>query len=361
MTVFEEPIVSPGVRPRLDVTKRPGGITVAVPHVPEGLTQDDLVRLQKRLLDGFLADQRRPATVAWYYSPSAYAFSSHLAPNLRVYDCMDELTGFRGAPAGLRELERRLMAKSDLVFTGGHSLWQAKRGLHHSVHAFPSSIDARHFAKARRDESSDRAGLAEPADQAAIPHPRMGFFGVIDERMDVDLVRETAKLRPDWQFVMIGPVVKIDEADLPRAPNIHWLGSKTYADLPSYLAGWDAGFMPFARNEATRFISPTKTPEFLAAGLPVVSTAIADVVRPYGEKRLVEIADTAAATVTALERAMASVTPEWRGRVDRHLSTTSWDQTWSTMHRLMLARLERRRAPVPRALAVLEAEGVARV
>ena len=154
------------------------------------------------------------------------------------------------------------------------------------MHGFPSSIDFDHFAQARR------AGDPEPADQAAIPHPRLGFFGVIDERMDIDLVAGVADLRPDWHFVMIGPVVKIDPATLPRRANIHWLGGKSYEDLPRYLAGWDVGFMPFALNESTRFISPTKTPEFLAAGVPVVSTPITDVVRPYGEKGLVEIAET---------------------------------------------------------------------
>ena len=126
--------------------------------------------------------------------------------------------------------------------------------------------------------------MPDPADQADIPHPRLGFFGVIDERMDSSSSAER-RLRPDWQFVMLGPVVKIDPADLPRLPNIHWLGGKTYDELPAYLAGWDVGFMPFALNEATRYISPTKTPEFLAAGMPVVSTPITDVVRPYGEKR----------------------------------------------------------------------------
>ena len=123
------------------------------------------------------------------------------------------------------------------------------------------STGFRRFAKAR-------APRPDPADQAGIPRPRVGFFGVVDERMDLDLVRALAELRPGWRFVMIGPVAKIDPDSLPRSPNLHWLGAKSYAELPAYLSGWDAGFMPFALNESTRFISPTKTPEFLAAGLP---------------------------------------------------------------------------------------------
>ena len=180
---------------------------------------------------------------------------------------------------------------------------------------------------------------AEPADQAAIPHPRLGFFGVIDERMDIDLVAAVADLRPDWHLVMIGPVVKIDPATLPQRANIHWLGGKSYSDLPRYLSGWDAGLMPFALNESTRFISPTKTPEFLAAGVPVVSTPITDVVRPYGEKGLVEIAKTPLEAVRKAEALLERPRQPWLSRVDRHLAAGSWDKTWAAMHKLMLEGL----------------------
>jgi glycosyltransferase involved in cell wall biosynthesis len=258
---------------------------------------------------------------------------------------MDELSAFRGASAELLALEQRLFARTDLVFTGGMSLYEAKRNRHHSVHAFPSSIDFDHFAKARH------ASGAEPQDQARIPRPRLGFFGVIDERMDIDLVGAVADLRPNWHFVMIGPVVKIEPETLPRRPNIHWIGGKSYQDLPRYLAGWDVGFMPFALNEATRFISPTKTPEFLAGGIPVVSTPITDVVRPYGEKGLVEIARTAPEVVEKAETLLARPREAWLQRVDRHLSAGSWDKTWMAVHRLMAHALDRpaaaRRTTVP--------------
>jgi glycosyltransferase involved in cell wall biosynthesis len=180
----------------------------------------------------------------------------------------------------------------------------------------------------------------EPQDQARIPHPRLGFFGVVDERMDIDLVGEVAELRPDWQLVMIGPVVKIDPATLPRRPNIHWIGGKSYADLPRYLSGWDVGFMPFALNEATRFISPTKTPEFLAAGVPVVSTPINDVVRPYGDKGFVEIARTPQEVVAKAETLLVRPKDAWLQRVDRYLAAGSWDKTWAAMHRLMMSAID---------------------
>ncbi|MDQ4061394.1 MAG: glycosyltransferase, partial [Pseudomonadota bacterium] len=274
----EEPIFERGgTLPRLDLRPQPSGVMVAVPVLAEGSSEAEIVEAQRQLVDDLLAGRAEEHRTFWYYTPMAMAFTEHLEPDLCIYDCMDELSAFRFAPPALRTLEAKLLARADLVFTGGQSLYEAKRGRHPNIHAFPSSIDTAHFAKARR------TGGRGPDDQAALPRPRLGFFGVIDERMDLDLVGRLAELRPDWQLVMVGPVVKIDPATLPRRPNVHWLGGKTYDELPAYLAGWDLGFMPFALNESTRYISPTKTPEFLAAGVPVVSTPITDVVRPYGE------------------------------------------------------------------------------
>ena len=153
--------------------------------------------------------------------------------------------------------------------------------------------------------------------------------------MDLDLVEAAARRRPDWHFVMLGPVVKIDPETLPKLANLHWMGSKTYQELPAYIAGWDVEIMPFALNEATRYISPTKTPEFLAAGLPVVSTAIHDVIKPYGESGLVEIAGSAEQLVGKAEMLMKRPREEWLERVDRHLANGSWDLTWAAMQRLI--------------------------
>jgi UDP-galactopyranose mutase len=200
------------------------------------------------------------------------------------------------------------------------------------VHAFPSSVDVAHFASARKSQD-------DPDDQAGIPHPRLGFFGVIDERLDIDLLGAVAQLRPDWHLILIGPVAKIDPASLPLAANIHYLGAKKYEELPSYLAGWDVALLPFARNEATRFISPTKTPEYLAAGKPVVSTSIRDVVRPYGVKGLARIADTPDAFVAAIEAALAEDSSERLRDVDAFLTQMSWDGTWTRMYRLVTAAL----------------------
>jgi UDP-galactopyranose mutase len=258
---------------------------------------------------------------------------------------MDELSAFANAPAALQQCERDLLARADVVFTGGQSLYEAKRHAHPNVHAFPSSVDVAHFGSARNV-------TVEPPDQAAIPHPRIGFFGVIDERMDMDLLRGVATARPDWHLILLGPIVKIDPASVPALPNIHCLGPKTYAELPHYIASWDVAMLPFARNEATRYISPTKTPEYMAAGRPVVSTSIRDVVRPYGQQGLVRIADTPEAFVDACRAAMAE-DPVTRARAaDAFLRQTSWDGTWARMWRLVDAAAQDRAATAGAARAV---------
>jgi hypothetical protein len=345
---FEEPLwdVQSTAEIRLEVSERPGGVRVAVPHLPSGLPAESVEAALGDLLRGLLEEQGVTDYILWHYTPMAVAFTAGLNPSAVVYDCMDELSLFRGAPPELVERESRLLAQADLVFTGGQSLYEAKREKHSSVHAFPSSIDAAHFAAART------AGAADPADQSGIGRPRLGYFGVIDERIDLDLLAGLADARPGWQIILLGPVVKIDPDTLPRRPNLHYLGMKGYGELPLYLAGWDVALMPFARNESTRFISPTKTPEYLAGGRAVVSTSIRDVVRPYGELGLVEIADDPAGFVAAVERSLArAAAPEereaWLQRVDELLAHGSWTRTWQQMSGLLEGAVAARRAVDP--------------
>lgn len=340
----EEPTFGEGPM-RLDVSQRDCGVYVVVPRLPQDLIGDEtLDSVQRGMVDRLFADYNINAHFLWYYTPMAVTWTAHLRPQATVYDCMDELSAFKGAPSALKDREAELFARADLVFTGGQSLYEVKRHQHKNVYAFPSSIDAAHFAQAR-------AVVEEPGDQAEIPHPRLGFFGVIDERMDLELLERVAAARPDWHLVMVGPVVKIDPADLPRSENIHYLGGKSYDELPSYLSGWDVALLPFARNESTRFISPTKTPEYLAAGCPVVSTSIRDVVRPYGEQGLVYIADEASEFVASVEAAMNEDAAARMREVDAFLAQTSWDQTWGRMNELIEDVMTARRAPARPALA----------
>lgn len=333
----EEPRFEEGLTvPRIDVVREPGGPFVCVPWLPEGTPQAAIAGIQRQLLRGLVRERAIRPQVLWFYTPMALPLAEGLlrAPSapLVVYDCMDELSAFNGAPPELVERETQLFERADLVLTGGHSLYQAKRSRHPNVHAFPSSVDAEHFARAR-------APQADPHDQAGLPGPRLGFFGVIDERMDLSLVAELADARPQWQIVMIGPVVKIDPEALPRRSNLHWLGGKGYAELPHYLAGWDVALMPFARNPSTEFISPTKTLEYLAAGKPVVSTPIRDVVHPYGAEGLARIADDADGFVAAIEAALAEDPATRRDAGDAFVARTSWDATWASIDELMQAAL----------------------
>jgi UDP-galactopyranose mutase len=325
----EEPVGTDAAEPWLESHAVEGGIQIVVPRMPGSLTRAEADWAQRALLDQLLATEgiRRP--LLYYFTPLPLKFSDRIRASLVVYDCMDELSGFAGAPPEIVELEQALLARADLVFTGGMSLFEAKRHLHPNVHAFPSSVDVAHFARARELRS-------EPDDQAPLPRPRLGFYGVIDERLDLELIDAVAATRPDWQLVMVGPVVKIDPAVLPKRTNIHWLGPKLYEELPLYLAGWDVALLPFARNESTRFISPTKTPEYLAAGRPVVSTPITDVVRSYGEAGVARIAATPDEFVLQCEAALRDAErPGWLARVERALGQVSWDSTYARMRELM--------------------------
>ena len=309
------------------------GLWLIRPHLTWGV---DSETGQRELLDALVRDLAIGPVTRWYYTPMAFRFSKHLKSDIIVYDCMDELTGFLGAPPELAQRERELFAEADVVFTGGNSLYQSKQKQHSNVHSFPSSVDVAHFAKSLAPETVD------PSDQAGISHPRAGFFGVLDERLDIQLLAEVARSRPNINFVLLGPVVKIDLALLPAAENIHYLGVKDYADLPAYLSGWDTAILPFALNDATRFISPTKTPEYLAAGKTVVSTPIHDVVTDYGDPGLAFIASTPIEFAQALDRALEPQSDSWRKAVALKLQSTSWEMTWSGMNReLERARLLR--------------------
>ncbi len=325
----EEPIFTDDTT-RLEISQREDKLSVVVPHISNLDRETQTVeQIQRDLLDQLFYDQQIKQFVLWFYTPMAMSFASHLQPEVTVYDCMDELSAFKFASPELFENEQKLFKKADLVFTGGQSLYEAKKDQHERVFAFPSSIDAEHFRQAR-------AITKEPEDQKNIAHPRFGYCGVIDERIDISLLGKAADLRPDWQFIMIGPVVKISGQDLPRRANIHYLGGKNYQELPAYMAGWDVALMPFAINESTKFISPTKTPEYLAAGKAVVSTPVRDVVRAYGENGLVHIATTANEFVAASKAALQENSAERIEKADEFLAKNSWEKTWSQMQKLIL-------------------------
>ncbi|MDB5643442.1 MAG: glycosyl transferase [Hyphomicrobiales bacterium] len=323
---FEEAYIGPEIEaPFLYRAPPSEGVEVIVPHLPAGGDARENDAAVQRLLDACLGELEEAPAILWYYTPEAIAFTRHLDADVIVYDCMDELSAFRDAPPRLGELEQELLQRADLVTCGGRTLFEEKRRHHPGAHLFPSSIDAPHFNRAR----------ALSAQRSLHAQPVLGYFGVIDERLDLELVAALADLRPQWTIEMVGPVVKIPETALPLRPNIVWSGHVAYADLPERLARWDIGLMPFAMNEATRCISPTKTPEFLAAGVPVISTPVRDVVTPYGDAALVAIASDAEAFAEAAARLLRTPKGPWLATVDAFLATTSWDMTYENLRKLM--------------------------
>ncbi len=322
---LEEPVFDSSATAWVSYSQRLPNLWVCVPHLPHGWDRSQINDHLRELLAELLVGKDVKDFIFWYYTPMALEFSDHLDPRLTIYDCMDELSAFKFAPQEIKVLENSLFLKANIVFTGGHSLYEFKRKQHLNTHFFPSSIDKSHFVKAR--ESGN-----EPADQAAIAEPKIGFYGVIDERFDTELIRGIAEARPDWHIVLIGPVVKIDPAHLPQLPNIHYLGPKSYDELPGYLSGWEVALIPFLRNESTHFISPTKTPEYLAGGKPVVSTPIRDVVHPYGVEQLVAIGETTEEFVTIIEKLLTTDNrTAWLQGVDQFLDNCSWDLTVQAM------------------------------
>lgn len=353
---FEEPLPSEGNTAWLEVTLTPEGVRVLIPHLPaQHIGHEKGTRQLRELLDRYLliADAD---PILWYYTPMSLAYTSHINASLVIYDCMDELSAFAAAPPQLIDYEKALFKKVDIVFTGGFSLYESKRKQHASVYPVPSSVDMAHFGIARHKN-------LQPHDQLALTGPKIGFYGVIDERIDLDLMRAIAVARPEWQIMMVGPVLKIDPQTLPKLPNIHYLGPKTYDELPLYLSGWEVAFMPFAINQSTRFISPTKTPEYLAGGRPVVSTAIQDVVSMYGKSELVLIAHDSQHFIDSIEVALNMMkNPAWvAAKADNILRGMSWDKTWQKMNLLMEEKLQIAPAvsyasPVVQAAAVITVE-----
>lgn len=280
---IEEPIfLDDASSDRIEITMPHKNVVRAVPRLRAQLREDydksiervrDLVMKEigpSGRLDGLFSN-----AVQWFYTPMpAPAMLGAFNEIGVVYDCMDELAQFRHAPPDLIRRERLLMSNADIVFTGGYRLFTSKSAHHSNVHFFGCGVDAQHFSAARDPRTTI------PAD-AQFGSPVAGYFGVIDERLDYHLIRALAEAYPDLSIVMVGPTAKVDPEELPRASNIHWLGQRSYEELPRYVKGFDVCLMPFALNEATEYINPTKTLEYMAAGKPIVSTAVADVVRNF--------------------------------------------------------------------------------
>ena len=363
---FEEPVRG-NKTPFLQRLAPCPNVEVLRPHTTVdavGFHDDQLPEL-KHLLAEYLNDFSIDNYLVWFYTPMALPLLADLAPQAVIYDCMDELSAFKNAPRQMLQREQALLKRAQLVLTGGPSLYEAKRRLHRTVRCFPSAVDVEHFAPRASSSNGNAVGVSSPhvtmpvmspsatsggkrspyredAERlhAEIPHPRLGFFGVIDERFDAELITAVADAAPNWQLVMVGPIVKIDPASLPSRANVHWLGQQSYEILPHLVAQWDVCLLPFARNESTRFISPTKTLEYMAAEKPIVSTPIHDVVSLYGDS--VSIAATAGEFISACAAGLAESAEQRQLRVERmrgHVTRCTWDRTAREVHREIEAML----------------------
>lgn len=347
---IEEPLHDPGPV-RLDSSWQGRSIEVLTPRTPLPARGFDLAQalLLRPVLRQALRDRGIRSPMAWLYTPLALPLARDLDPALWAYDCMDELSAFKGASAELPARERELLALADVVLAGGPALADAKRALRPDVHCMPSAVDVEHF---QPGSASEEARQHAEQVQGHLPHPRLGFFGVIDERMDLALLAQLADARPQWQLVMAGPVVKVDPASLPRRPNLHWIGLQRYQSLPALMEGWDVCLMPFALNESTRFISPTKTLEYLAGVKPVVSTPVPDVLRLYGA--VVRTAAAGEAFVGACERALHETPAQRRQRLTHAMDVVasySWDGCAQVVQALLEAALKRRQDEAQRKAA----------
>lgn len=331
---FEEPKfdLEDGKQADVELVESGSGVTVAIPHLAQGTPPQEvgatLRALVAKAIDQIDSDAHFAEPLHWYYSPMMAEWSLGEFPAKGiVYDCMDELSQFKFAPPELIENERRLIEEADIVFTGGYELFEKKKKQHDNAHCFGCGVEYDHFAQAQ-DTSKPI-----PADMQGIKKPIIGWFGVIDERVDYDLIREAAKLRPDYSFVMVGPVVKVDPASLPQAENIHWMGGRDYKELPDYCRAFDICMMCFAINEATEFINPTKALEYLATGKPVISTPVRDVLRQYSD--LVDIVRTPGELVETIDRLVKSPNEDRIRKGIEKARESSWEGTVSQMRNLI--------------------------
>jgi glycosyltransferase involved in cell wall biosynthesis len=338
---IEEPLYD-GADITLAIIEPMPNVVRIVPHIPQSLrTGVDaecammLPHLQRAFGEHPLLAGRFQRVIQWFYSPTvAPPFLGMLDAAAVVYDCMDELANFRFAPADLPQREAALLTRADVVFTGGYQLYSKKSKGHRNVHFYGCGVDVDHYEKARR------ADTPLPSDVASLPRPVLGYFGVIDERLDYELIDSLATAFLDGSIVMVGPLAKIDPAVLPRRSNVHWLGQRSYDELPAYVKAFDVCLMPFALNDATQNINPTKTLEYMAAGKPVVSTAVPDVVRNFTP--IVQVARSSAEFVKLARLAAQTPNAEMLARGLERACAATWDSVVAAMREHTIAAVRAR-------------------
>jgi hypothetical protein len=334
----EEPVFA-DADPALMSATHQNGVEVLTPRTKEFASgfHDSQLEAMRPLLADFMMSRGLSEPLVWLTTPMALPLVADLEPRAVVYDCMEDLASARFAPAELAVREKALMAMADVVLTGGPSLHEAREGRHPNLHCLPNAVDAAHFAPANLDGDDVESAVADELHRG-MPHPRLGFFGAIDERLDLELVAALADQRPDWQIVMVGPVVAIASTTLPQRPNIRWVGLQRHEALPHLMSHWDVCLLPLALDESTRFASPASTLEYLAGGKPVISTPIRDVISLHGAA--VHIAKDAGQFVAAIEDLLDEPAParaERRARAQALVDAHSWDDAAASVAAMLLA------------------------
>jgi len=300
------------------------------------------IRLNKILLS-FLVKRRLKKLkfkdpILWIYHPRYIDAIGKFKEELIIYDCMDDFTSllsdYEDRERNIKD-ERALLKKADMVFAGGYSIAELKRDSREHIHVFPSAVEIYHFKKARSDN------LEMPDDITDIPHPILGYWGAIDERVDHELLKRLAMKHPEWSIVLLGPIVRHKAGDLSylkEIKNIFWLGPKDYSLLPNYAKAFDVCLIPFVLSREGKFLSPTKTLEYLATGKPVVSTPITDVVRFYDG--VVGIADGPDEFGMAVRRCMEEDNASMKQKRICFTENKSWEDTAEKMEKLILDKIE---------------------
>jgi len=337
--LFVETYCSEGPATRVDLRTAEGhpNVTVLQTHIPAARWHDGswVDAERRRTLQAALANElagRFDHPLLWFYDPMAVdSFSGQLGERAIVYDCMDELSQFKGAPPALIEREKKLLAVADVVFCGGQKMRKKRLPYNDNCYFFGTGVDIQHFGTAL----SENLPIA-PEIAAFNGAPVLGYFGVVDERIDYELLAKLADARADWHIVMVGPACKVDPNDFPKRANLHFLGARPYAQLPALTKGFTVALMPFALNAATEYINPTKALEYMAAGRPVVSTALDEVKMNFGS--VAQVAKTHDEFIKFCAREAAAPS---RTRIARGLKLAA-DNTWEAN----IARMEQHIADV---------------
>lgn len=335
VVVVEEPRHAPGAM-RLEIFEAAPHLTVLTPHTPvdaEGF-QDSQTAALKWLLRQYVDARGLHLDAIWLTTPMALPLANAMGADCLVYDCMEEPSAGSSTPMLVRQREAALMHQAALVLAGGPALFKVRKSLHTHAHCLPSGVDMAHFSPVKLKPTGPLVRRAHEL-QSGLPRQRLGFAGIIDARLDLNIITALAESHPGWSLIMVGPIVGLDAARLPRRPNIHWLGPQSYELLPYLMAGWDLAMMPFVLDESTRFLNPVQALESMAAGLPVVGTPLLDVQALYFPTVTIASPE---GFVAACEDVLAEGTLERCARlvdIARRAVRHSWEDTADTVHELL--------------------------